>query len=42
MGPRDEAIKDLHEQTDKMNQEVKYFKRVNKNLALIVDDLQMR
>lgn len=42
MGPRDEEIRDLHEDTDRMNQEVKYFKRVNKNLGLITEDLTMR
>lgn len=42
VGPKDEEIRDLHEHTDKMNQEVKYFKRVNKNLGLIVEDLAMK
>ena len=42
VGPREEEIQKLNVQTDRMNQEVKYFKRVNTNLSLIIGDLNMR
>ena len=40
--PREVNIQNLNEQTTKMKQEVKHFTRVNQNLRLIVEDLQMR
>lgn len=42
IGPREFEIQKLNEQTNKMRQELKFFNRVNQNLALIVDDLRMR
>ena len=42
IGPRELEIQKLNEQTNKMRQELKFFNRVNQNLALIVDDLRMR
>jgi hypothetical protein len=42
IGPRELEIQNLQEQTNKMRQELKFFNRVNQNLALIVDDLRMR
>mmetsp|Transcript_4420 Transcript_4420/g.6466 ORF Transcript_4420/g.6466 Transcript_4420/m.6466 type:complete len:278 (-) Transcript_4420:576-1409(-) len=42
IGPREQEITNLNEQTNKMRQELKHFNRVNQNLALIVDDLRMR
>ena len=40
--PRESIIQQLFEQTTKMEQEVKFFQRVNTNLILIVADLEMR
>lgn len=42
IGPREARIQLLKEQTNKMNQEMKHFSRVNLHLTLIVDDLRMR
>jgi cilia- and flagella-associated protein 57 len=42
IGPREIEIQKLNEQTNRMNQEVKHFQRVNNNLGLIVEDLTMR
>lgn len=35
-------MKKLKEQVNKMRSEYKHFTRVNKNLALIVEDLRLR
>lgn len=42
IGPRESTISELNEQTTKMTQEVKHYKRVNNNLTLIVADLKLR
>lgn len=42
IGPRELDIQKLREQTNKMRQELKFFNRVNQNLALIVDDMRLR
>merc|ERR1712159_794604 len=42
IGPREMEIQNLNENTNKMRVELKFFNRVNQNLALIVDDLRMR
>jgi len=40
--PNAESSSALKEQTTKMNQEVKHFKRVQTNLRLIVTDLSLK
>ena len=40
--PRENNIASLHEQVNKMQIEVKHFKRISDNLDLIVNDLKMR
>lgn len=42
IGPRGLQMKKLKEQVNKMRSEYKHFTRVNKNLALIVEDLRLR
>ena len=42
IGPREDQIEKLVEQTNTMKQELSHFERVNKNLFLIVEDLRMR
>ena len=42
INPKEAEIAKLNEQTTKMTQELNHFRRVNENLALIVDDLKMR
>jgi len=42
IGPREVSIKQLQDQTNLMQIEVKHFYRVGENLSLIVEDLVLR
>mmetsp|Transcript_13713 Transcript_13713/g.11675 ORF Transcript_13713/g.11675 Transcript_13713/m.11675 type:complete len:121 (-) Transcript_13713:513-875(-) len=42
IGPREEEIAKMKEQINNMNGEILHFKRTNKNLQLIVSDLNLR
>jgi len=42
IGPREQEISKMKDQTKQMDSELKHFNRVNANLGLIVDDLRMR
>ena len=42
IGPREEEIAKMREQTNEMDKELKHLQSVNVNLGLIVDDLRMR